>query len=74
MTTPSQAVFARNLRQARLAAGLTQVDLGLAVGLRDSYICTLESGQLDPRLSTLYRLAAGLGVEPAALLRMENSQ
>jgi transcriptional regulator with XRE-family HTH domain len=60
--------FAENLRRARQRAGLSQERLGLECGLHRTEISLLERGERDPRLSTVIRLAAGLGMPPAALL------
>jgi transcriptional regulator with XRE-family HTH domain len=42
--------------------------LALRSGVQASSISDLERGATDPRLSTIVRLAGGLGVEPRALL------
>ncbi len=60
--------FARNLREHRTRAGLSQEALASACRLHRTEISLLERGEREPRLSTLVRLAEGLGVAPAALL------
>ena len=60
--------FAANLRRQRQRAGLSQEALGFRCGLHRTEIGLLERGTRDPRLSTVLRLARGLGVPPAALL------
>jgi transcriptional regulator with XRE-family HTH domain len=60
--------FSVNLRELREAAGMTQMELSDASGLHLTEISRLEQGRRDPRLTTLVRLAVGLGVSPAALL------
>lgn len=49
----------------RKSAGLTQTQLGARSGVRPATISDIESGRVDPRLSTVKALAAalGLGVE-----------
>ncbi len=61
--------FAANLIDARLRARLTQEALGLEVGLHRTEISLLERGGRSPRLDTIVKLARGLGVPPADLLR-----
>jgi transcriptional regulator with XRE-family HTH domain len=65
--------FARNLREARLAAALTQEALGHASGLHPTEVSRLERSTRDARLSTVERLARALGVSAADLLREPGS-
>ena len=60
--------FAENLRRERAAAGISQERLGFLCGLHRTEISLLERGERDPRLSTVIRLARGLGVAPASLV------
>lgn len=60
--------FARNLRNARLRAGLSQEDLGDAAELHRTAIGFLERAERDPRLKTIVRLARALGVSASELL------
>lgn len=43
---------------------LTQSDLSVRTGILQSYISNLETGSVDPRLSTLYRVLQGLDNMP----------
>jgi transcriptional regulator with XRE-family HTH domain len=62
----SDDTFPRRLRDARKAAGLTQVQLAERVGLTQGRIAQLERG--DPSdLQQRYDLAVALGVDPAML-------
>jgi hypothetical protein len=67
--TGSLERFGANLRRLRDEAGLTQMALSHRCQLEAAEISRLESGLRDPHLSTVLRLAAGLNVEPAELLR-----
>lgn len=60
--------FSKNLRKERLEAGLSQEALGDASDLHRTEVSLLERGARDPRLSTIVRLAGGLGVSPKDLL------
>jgi transcriptional regulator with XRE-family HTH domain len=45
----------------RTEHGLTQTAFGLLVGIRQPHVARLESGEHEPSLSTLVRLAGALG-------------
>lgn len=51
------------LLNAREAAGLTQKDLAERTGIAQGDISKLESGNGNPSLRTLQRLAAGMGMK-----------
>lgn len=59
--------FGANLREARLAGGLSQEDLGFRCALHRTEISLLERGGREPQLETVVRLAGGLGVGPEQL-------
>lgn len=60
--------FARNLRSQRKRVGLSQEALGASCDLHRTEISLLERGKREPRLSTIVRLARGLGIAPRDLL------
>ncbi len=67
--------FGENVRWLRTQAGLTQRELAARVhigrrrsGCDASYIAYIESGERDPRLSTIRSLARALHVKPWHLL------
>lgn len=51
------------VRRLRLERGLSQQELAERIGLSQSVIARLEAGGVEPRLSTLDRVAEALGVE-----------
>ncbi len=61
--------FAKNLRKARLDAGITQQELGAKISVAQTHICLLESGSIIPRLDTFEDLSKALKIDPASLLR-----
>ena len=65
--TPQQR-FGANLRRSRRAAGLTQEALWDSSGVNMTEISRLENGQKDPQLTTIVRLAKGLGIPAGELL------
>lgn len=62
--------FGRVLRQLRQSAGITQETLGLEAGLQRKYISSLELGEYQPTLATVFKLALALKIEPAKLVEM----
>lgn len=60
--------FAANLVRCRKRAGLSQEALGARADLHRTAIGLLEKGARVPRIDTLVKLAAALGVEPTKLL------
>jgi XRE family transcriptional regulator, fatty acid utilization regulator len=62
-------VLGANVKKARDARGMTQLQLAAAAGLGIATISDLERGQItDPQLSTLEKLAGALGTSVDALL------
>jgi transcriptional regulator with XRE-family HTH domain len=64
---PRVAVGVR-IRQLREQKGLSQEELGHRAGVDRTYVSSCERGRRNLSLLTLYRIAAALEVEPAALL------
>jgi transcriptional regulator with XRE-family HTH domain len=62
--------FGREVRRRRHAQGMTLDALGAAADLTPGYIGTIEAGQRDCSLSTMEKLAAGLGAPLGELLGM----
>jgi DNA-binding XRE family transcriptional regulator len=60
--------LAKNVRQLRIAAGLTQTALAKRSGLNRSHLSRLEGGGRKPTLDTLARLAKALRVAPGSFL------
>ena len=57
-----------SLSALRLQHGWSQAELARQVGTSQSYIGRLETGLVDPQLSTMRRVALALGVPVAALI------
>jgi transcriptional regulator with XRE-family HTH domain len=64
----AQDQLGANIRRIRREAGLSQMELSDLCGLHFSEISRLERGRRDAQLSTIVKLARGLGVSPAELL------
>jgi len=65
-------MLGQNIQASRQAANLTQLALAHKIGYKGddagSYICRVEAGLQEPRLRTLARIAAALGVTIDRLL------
>jgi transcriptional regulator with XRE-family HTH domain len=57
-----------NLRSAREKRELTQEQLSERTGVQAGEISRIETGKRDPQVSTVLKLAKGLGVGPGQLL------
>lgn len=64
----TNVLFAAQLRRLREQAGMTQFSLGSAVGIQSTSIARLESGAIDPKFSTIVKLAEALKCTPAELV------
>jgi transcriptional regulator with XRE-family HTH domain len=61
--------FATNLRRERLGRKMTQEGLADASELHRTHISLMEKAKRDPKLTTIVKLAHGLGTTPAKLMR-----
>lgn len=59
----------RKIRQIRERAGLTMEELASAAGMNYMEVYHVERGRRDVRLSTLEKIAAGLGITVSTLMR-----
>ena len=79
MTDDAVQRFGREVRDARRAAGLTQVHLGSRAGLSQPMISRIERGAAAPDLRSMARLARGVGqnlsvrLYPAEGIRLRDS-
>jgi transcriptional regulator with XRE-family HTH domain len=62
------AAFGQRLRTVRRQLGVSQHDLALRAGMRDTEIGRYERGEREPRLIAILRLTRGLGVSPGTLV------
>jgi transcriptional regulator with XRE-family HTH domain len=64
----TREIFAHNLRQVRLAHGISQEALADLAGLHRTYVGSVERGERNISIDNIERLALALGVAPASLL------
>lgn len=67
-SAPSELPFGAALRRVRLAAGLTQEQLGLESGVQRNFISLIETGQNQPTITTISKLARALGIKASELV------
>lgn len=63
------AEFGRRVRAQRQALGLSQEGLAEAAGVHWTFVGQVERGRRNLALSNILKLAAGLQLDPAELLR-----
>ena len=62
------AALGQALRAFRMAAGLSQEQLGLEGGGQRNFISLIETGQNQPTITTIFKLAHALNVKPSKLV------
>ena len=65
---PPHTAFGQVLRKHRLAAGLSQEQLGLESGVQRNFISLIETGQNQPTITTIFKLAEALDVKASKLI------
>jgi transcriptional regulator with XRE-family HTH domain len=65
---PPHAAFGQVLRKHRLAAGLSQEQLGLSAEVQRNFISLIETGQNQPTITTIFKLAGALGIKASKLV------
>ena len=66
---PVEVAFGRVLRAKRKEGELSQEALALEAGIDRNFVSLMERGLNQPSLSTVFKLAKALKVEPASLLK-----
>ena len=61
-------LFGTNMRRYRLAAGLSQEAVAVRMDVDRAHVSSMERGQQNITLLTLWEASQALGVTPAALL------
>ncbi len=61
-------LFGSNIRRYRLASGISQEAVAERMGIDRAHVSSMERGQQNVTLLTLWHAAEALGVQPADLL------
>jgi transcriptional regulator with XRE-family HTH domain len=69
ITSPTQKKLAAMLVELRKAAGLRQIDLASKLGVYQSWVTHLESGQRRVDVVELIELGRIMGFDPAEVVR-----
>jgi transcriptional regulator with XRE-family HTH domain len=64
--------FGKRMKELRAREGVSQDSLADASGMHPTSIGRIERGGREPRLTTILKLADGLGVEPGELVNRLN--
>lgn len=64
----------KQLAMARKRAGITQAELSEKVGIAQGDISDIEKGNVDPRLSTIMRIAMALNLDLFAVPRAKKNK
>jgi transcriptional regulator with XRE-family HTH domain len=73
MSEDVRRMVGRNVRRLRIAAGLSQAQLAVRMGVDRAYVSGLELGQRNPTILTLWHLAQALGVKLVPLFKEKAS-
>lgn len=63
-----KGAFGEQLRQVRREKGVTQEELSAKTGLAIRFLQDIEAGNKQATITTVFRLADGLGISPNKLL------
>lgn len=58
-----------DIKKLRMDKKMSQASLAQASGLAQSTICYIETGQKNPSINTVIKLADALGVDVACLIK-----
>jgi transcriptional regulator with XRE-family HTH domain len=68
------AAFGIVLRRLRRQRGLTQEALGLEADVQRNFVSLIELGQNQPTITTVFKLAAALGVKPSKIMELVQTE
>ena len=59
------------IKEKRINAGFTQLDLAILLNIEDSALRRIESGKTNPTLKTLYNIANSLNLTICDLVKVD---
>lgn len=66
--------FGLVLRRLRKERGLSQEELGFEAGLQRKHISSLELGEKQPTITSVFKLAAALKVKPGKFIGLVDNE
>lgn len=74
MNAPIEIAFGLVLRRLRKEMGLSLEGLGLDANLQTKHIFYLETGQKQPSIATVFKLASALKIKPGKLIDLVDEE
>ena len=68
---PEISALAKKVKAYRESLGETQLELTGEIGISIEELSLIERGEANPRLSTMQKIAAHMGITVSALLEVE---
>ena len=65
--------FGREIREARLQAGMSQTDLGKLINKAQTYVSELEHGHINLTIDTMLLMAHAVGLKVVLGMHSENA-
>jgi transcriptional regulator with XRE-family HTH domain len=65
---PTMVYVGERLKKQRTLRALTQAELAERAGVTTATVARIERNEIEPRMTTLRKLAQGLDVDPAELV------
>lgn len=72
--TPEHLAFGQSLRRLRAERGWSQEQLGYQAKLHRNYIGGVERGDLNPTLTSIFKLARAFETKPSKLLALTEEE
>jgi len=66
--------FGKVLRELRTKHALTQEKLAFEADLQRNYVSLIERGINQPTITTIFKLAAALKLQPSAIIQMVENE
>ena len=71
---PETMTLAMRVKEYRKSQAKSQLDMAFEMGISVEEISRIERGMTDPRLSTLQKIAAHMGITVSDLLEFEQTE
>lgn len=61
----------KRIKELRIAKGISQQELAAEIEYEKSNMSRLESGRVNPKIATLYKVAQALGISVSDIVEVE---